>query len=173
MYRAHNFRFFEEFNAFNHGWDADFQAVQAGKYSAYIEQFADQNTLVSIGNLCTGTVQRGATPHGMRSFALPINLDGRATWLNQEMAPQTLMLFPRSGELFCVSSGPMHMATLSVKDDLFERFATSYLPPKPGAMDAEQTSELSSTRWQQLQKSLRSLLTFSTQYGHLAEAKNG
>ena len=170
MYRAQNFRSFEEFNAFNHGWDADFRALNAGDYCAHLEQFAGQQTLVNIGRLDSGTVQRGATPQGMRTFALPINLSGQATWLNQKIAPLTLMLFPRSGELFSVSSGSMHMATVSFKEELFERIADTYLPTKLGTMDAEQTSELLSPRWHQLHKNLRSLLTFSVRYGELPEA---
>lgn len=170
MYRIQDFGSFEEFNAFNHGWDADFRVAQAGNFTARIEQLVGQQTLVNIATLGTGTLQLGATPIGMRTFAIPINLGGPATWLNQEMNPLALMLFPKSGELFCVAGGPMQMATLSVKEALFENIGATLLSTRLCDTDGEKTSELQPTRWQQLHQNLQSLLSFNTRYGHLSES---
>lgn len=170
MYRIQDFSSFEEFNAFSHGWDAHFRVAQTGNFNAQIEQLVGQQILVNVASMDTGTIQRGSTPVGMRTFALPITLGGPATWLNQEIDPHALMLFPKTGELFCIAGGPMRMATLSVKEELFENVGNTLLSNKLCETDAEQMSELQSTRWHQLQQKLQLLITFKARYGHLSES---
>lgn len=167
MYRTHTFNSFDEFNAFDHGWDVDFRVTQPGHYGAGIEQFAGQDLLVNIATFDKGTLQRGSTPSGMRTFALPGNLEGHTTWLDKEVETHSLMLFPKSGDLHCVAGGAMKMATLSVDEQLFEELGHAQPGGDSRAATDTKTSTLRAAHWQRLHHSVRLLLTFAVQYGHL------
>lgn len=172
MHRSQGFNSFDHFNAFDHGWNVDFRAAQAGDYIAHIEQFVGNRVLVNIGTFDQGTLQKGSTPRGMRTFALPMMLGGRATWLDYEVETQSLMLFPNSGELSCLADGTMKMLTLSVEEDLVEEVGNTQLQNATPVSRSEQVGALESDYWLQLQQRVRMLITFNSRYGQLPESNN-
>lgn len=118
---SRTFDSFEAFNSFPHGWDTEFRVTSGEDFRASIKHVASEGILVNSAGFTQATLQRGSTPPGMRTLALPRRVDGPTSWLNHDIDDQSLMLFPESRELLCVSSARMHVDTLSVADAMFER----------------------------------------------------
>jgi hypothetical protein len=112
-----DFSSFEEFNSFNHGWDTDFSMCSNQPYQARIEQFCSDEILVNTASFSQGTIQRGTTPAGMYTFALPVLIRGPMHWRSTPIHTQCLMAFPENRELQAVANGPMSMCTISVHED--------------------------------------------------------
>jgi AraC family ethanolamine operon transcriptional activator len=115
---SQTFSCFEEFNSFNHGWDADFSASTHGSQQAKIEHIATKSILINTGSYDVGTIQRGTTPAGMHTFALPLSIVGPMSWRNIPISTNSLMLFPENRELYALANGPVSICTLSIADDL-------------------------------------------------------
>ena len=167
VYVKQAFSSFEEFNSFPNGWDTEFHEAGTGSALLEIETLSSGNILINTAGFGQPTLQRGSTPGGMRTFALPVRLSAEATWLDRQISPTSLMLFPESGELFCVAGGAMTMATVSVANDLFDTLADSISSRPHGRLDAGELCDIDGERWSVLHRKIGLFARFSRQYGHL------
>jgi hypothetical protein len=89
------FSSFDEFNSFTHGWDADFSASNRGECQAQIEHIDSSSVLINTGSYAQATIQRGTTPPGMHTFAIPFYVHWPMYWRNIPITTNSLMLFPK------------------------------------------------------------------------------
>ena len=155
---------FEEFNSFPHGWHADFRVTSSDPYVATIEHTAMKAVLINTASYSQPTLQRASTPAGMRTLALPVQIHGPMSWFNYDIDDRSLMLFPENRELFSVSSGPMHIATFSIADDLFERQLEQEAVAEPSALPNGQVRQVDESTWRHLHKCLFILREYCEKY---------
>ena len=169
VYVQQTFNSFEEFNSFPNGWDTEFREVGLETGPLQIETLASGKLLLNTAEFGQPTIQQGSTPTGMRTFALPARLEGGATWLNRQLSPTTLMLFPLSGELFCAATGAMKMATVSIEEQLFDDLSRSMTDGHDARLGAGELFETDTERWRTLHRNMVFFARFSRHYGDLDE----
>lgn len=115
-----NFDSFEEFDAFPTGWDTRFQLVGASDCIARLQQSRSTGVLVNSVNFTGGTLQEGSTPSGMRTFALPLSLQGPLAWLGRNATDHSLLQFGDAEELFAVVAGGCDICTISIDREILD-----------------------------------------------------
>ncbi|MEH6611649.1 MAG: helix-turn-helix domain-containing protein [Halioglobus sp.] len=160
-----DFSSFEEFNSFNHGWDTDFSVCSNQPYQARIEQFASDEVLVNTGSFSQGTIQRGTTPPGMHTFALPVLIRGPMYWRSIPIHTQCLMAFPENHELQAVAYGPSSMCTISVHEDRISKQLAVSGEYNHNDLNKGGATELQAYQWHKLHKLLRFYSECLAQHG--------
>ena len=160
-----DFSSFEEFNSFNHGWDTDFSMCSNQPYQARIEQFCSDEILVNTASFSQGTIQRGTTPAGMHTFALPVLIRGPMYWRSIPIHRQCLIAFPENHELHAVANGPMSMCTISVREDRISKQLAVSGEYTHHALNKGGVTELQAHQWHKLHKLLRFYSECLTQHG--------
>ena len=160
-----DFSSFEEFNSFNHGWDTDFSVCSNQPYQARIEQFASDEVLVNTGSFSQGTIQRGTTPPGMHTFALPVLIRGPMYWRSIPIHTQCLMAFPENHELQAVAYGPSSMCTISVHEDRISKQLAVSGEYNHNDLNKGGATELQAHQWHKLHKLLRFYSECLAQHG--------
>ena len=163
---SQQFDSFDEFNAFPHGWDADFRVTTTENYVATLQHASAEGVLVNSASYSQPTLQRASTPVGMRSIALPLQICGPMTWYQHEIDQHSLMFFAENRELFSVSSAAMHIPTFSIADDLFERLLEQIDVADRQALRGGRVSQITIEQWQHLHHCLDTLVSFCGKYQH-------
>lgn len=159
----------EEFNSFNSGWDVEFSSVACGNIRTTMEHLATKHLVINIATTGASTIQRGSTPPGMQTFAFPLAITGAMSWRNIRVSTNSLMTFPKNGELFAVANGPMHICTLSIDNDLIEhRLAASEDQPLE-LVNSGRAIEMAKTHSQRLKQKLQMYTKFVELYDHHGE----
>lgn len=157
---SRTFDSFEAFNSFSHGWDAEFRVTTSDDYRATIKHVVAEGILVNSAGFTRATLQRGSTPSGMRTLALPRQIGGPTSWFNHDIDEHSLMLFPDTRELLSVASTHMHVDTLSVADSLFERQLQEVTVADSSALRDGQVTRLAPEQRRRLLHSLQTLELF-------------
>ncbi len=157
------FNSFEAFNAFPHGWDADFRVTTTENYRATLQHAAAEGILLNSASYSQPTLQRASTPVGMYTMALPVYVKGPMTWYHHEIDQRSLMLFAENRELFSVSSAAMHITTLSIHEELFESQLEQIDLADVQALRDGRVSQVSDEQWQHLHHCLETLTDFCRQ----------
>ena len=165
VYLRQKFDSFDEFNSFPNGWDTEFREAGARSGALEIETLFSGNVLLNTAAFGQPTIQAGSTPSGMRTFALPARPEAASTWLDRQISTRSLMLFPDTGELFCVAGGAMEMATVSVADTLFDDLAREMEENSPARLAGGDLCETEGERWAQLHRNIRIFASFSRDHG--------
>ena len=108
----------DEWNDYPHGWEVDFCATCPGDARSTMQQSAAPRLLITKGTFEAPTLQRGTTPNGMRTFALPLSPGRDIMWRGHRAMRGALLVFPDDRELHCTTAGPVSILTLSVADTL-------------------------------------------------------
>ena len=93
----------EEFVAFPHGWDIDFRPTSADQGQVVLHHISGENLMINIGEFPGSTLQHGATPKGMRTFALAVGNGPNILWQGSTVSNSELMVFNPSGDLHAVT----------------------------------------------------------------------
>ena len=97
-------------------WDLEFAQLERGAFRGALAQAVAGDLNVAWARFDTGLEQRGSTPSGLVTFAVPATPDFRIHWRGWEVAGGHLMRFPRSRELYSVSRPGFEVLTLSVPE---------------------------------------------------------
>jgi AraC family ethanolamine operon transcriptional activator len=125
----HRFRDVDELAQVGRAWDLDFRQVSRGPFEGEVVQWGSQRVQLARGSLGGRLHQRGSTPAGHRTFAIPATRDIRLFWRGRDIGPDQIMIFPRSRELDCASHPDFDMFTVSVtEDDLDDAAEHAELP---------------------------------------------
>ena len=160
-----HFSSYEEFNSFPHGWDVEFSATSPRDYEASLHQSMAPGILVNTAQLSSATLQRGSTPVGMRTFALPLELPSPYCWRGRPVDENTLITFPDDRELFSTMGAGVEMLTISIDqaqvDSLLEKWELS----PESVFSAPRTEALSAERYWQLRQDLGLMTEFMLEHG--------
>jgi AraC family ethanolamine operon transcriptional activator len=159
------FSSFDEFNSFTHGWDADFSANTKAECQAQIEQVHSDGVLINTGSYTQATIQRGTTPSGMHTFAIPFWIRGPMYWRNIPVITNSLMVFPKDRELYAAAKGPVSICSISVAEDLVAKQLSLCSKNVSHALNTGRAWQLQTCQWQSLHKSMHVYSEFVTQQG--------
>ncbi len=115
-----DFDSFEAFDAFIQGWDTRFNMLHGGDCRTSLRQVSAPGFLYTAVDLNTASLQQGAAPHGMRTFALPLAPTRRLVWRDYQVETDSLLVFPEGGELFALTEETFSVLALSIDSALLE-----------------------------------------------------
>ncbi|MCP4407126.1 MAG: helix-turn-helix domain-containing protein [Gammaproteobacteria bacterium] len=109
---------FEEFSELAVAWNADFRQLDAECSKSNMFQAKIGALLLSSACLGCHVEQRGETPNGMRTFAIPNIGSSEMNWFGRLVCDESLLLFPRHGEIDVYSRPGFSVLTFSVPEAL-------------------------------------------------------
>lgn len=114
---------FESFEAAARHWNLDFRQLDRGPFRARIELVCTEK--VQILRVCLNRLllQRGGSPPGMRTFALPDLQSTVIDWCRRDLSPATIATFGDGGAFEAVSRPGFDVCTISIDNDHLVRAA--------------------------------------------------
>ena len=97
-------------------WDLDFTQLERGAFRGELAQAVASDLNVAWARFDARMEQRGSTPPGMVTFAVPATSEFRIHWRGREVSGGQLMRFPRSRELYSISNPGFEVLTISVPE---------------------------------------------------------
>ena len=101
-------------------WQAEFRQLSRASQPTSIFQARSGNLLLSNARLGCMVDQRGATPQGMRTFAIQADQSSPMNWFGHQVDSQCLLLFPRQGDIDVVSQEDFSVYTFSLPETLLQ-----------------------------------------------------
>ena len=150
MLLARRFDSFEELAHLAVAWDLDFRQLDSSRSASALSQAQLGSLLVSSARFGCHVDQRGATPVGMRTFAIPHADCSEMRWFGRPVDCNSLLTFPSNGELRAISRPGFAVTTVSVPQALLDRYAQlsegmasagqlgageTITPAQPGSLD--------------------------------------
>ena len=123
MLFGRRFDSFEELAQMAVAWDLDFRQLDSPRSASELLQAQLGSLLVSSARFGCHVDQRGATPAGMRTFAIPDADCSEMRWFGRPVDRNSLLTFPTNGELHAVSRPGFAVTTVSVPQALLDRYA--------------------------------------------------
>lgn len=106
-------------------WDLDFRLTEKGGFRGRIRQVAISGLLISYARFNSRLHQRGTTPLGYRTFALPTDGCQGFWWLGYEVDSRCIMRFGDDSELASVSQSDFTVYTVSLSEGLLQHMSGS------------------------------------------------
>jgi hypothetical protein len=113
---------FEELSHIAQRWDVDFRQLNAEQFKSDFFQAITGSILVTSAHLGCHVEQRGATPPGMRTFAVFDTNCSEVHWFGHIVSKDDLLLFPSNGEIDVFSRAGFGVTTFSISEDLLTEF---------------------------------------------------
>lgn len=107
---------FEEFSHLAVSWDADFRQMDAERFKSTMFQAQIGDLLISSARLGCHVEQHGATPVGMRTFAIPDVGSPDLYWFGRTVGQNSLLSFPAHREIDVFSRPGFCGLTFSVPE---------------------------------------------------------
>ena len=156
IYIREKFNDFESFKEAALKWSLDFNQLDSGK-------FKGEMILMDLGDLHILSAklnrhfdQRGTTPSGYRTFAVPADNNQAFKWRGYDVTSKNVMLFPKSGEIDAITYPGFNVFTISIADEIIERFKSD----NPNMPDKEtEVIELASQSANVLRNQLKYLIS--------------
>ena len=92
---------FETFREVMSVWDLDFWQLDRGSFAAQLVHVVTPTVILSRSTFSRKLDQNGAPPAGFRTFGIPADDAVRVRWRGADYHGDSVMLFPRGGELNC------------------------------------------------------------------------
>ena len=131
-----SFSSFDELRQAVSGFDIDFRPLRHNKSQnsppETMFQCNEGSRLLSHTHLHCHVEQRGNVQTGIRALALPVNQNtGIQSWFGQEVAADSLLLFPDHGEIDCISKPGFEVFVLSLPESELLAYAEYMGIPEP------------------------------------------
>ena len=120
-----NFDSFAELSVMGAGWGADFRQLNASHYPSEVFQCRISSILLTHGRFGCHVDQRGTTPPGMRTIAVPSSNCSGMRWFGHTIDSGSLLIFPTHGEIDAQTRSGFDVFTLSVPEQLLMEIAQS------------------------------------------------
>ncbi len=119
---AQQFDSFEELADIAVSWNADFRQLDSERFKSEVFQAQIGSILLSNVRFGCHVDQRGATPAGMRTFAIPDVDCPEIRWFGHTIGPDVLLTFPKHGEIEAFSRPGFSVFTFSIPETLLSEF---------------------------------------------------
>ena len=117
QFQSQSFSSLEELREATHTVDVDFRPLTCRSAPATLFQYIEGSCLLSHTSLHCQVEQRGSLPSGTRTLALPVGQNsGLETWFGQDVAGDSLLLYPDHGEIDCVSQSGFEVFVLTLTE---------------------------------------------------------
>jgi len=103
------------------GWDLDFRQIDSGDLCGHLVQLVSNDVLITNLRVEQGLHQMGSTPPGFRTFVILGQDCHGFWWRGHQVSNNSLLIFPTSSELQCVSQGDFEAFTISLSHIYIER----------------------------------------------------
>ena len=148
---------FDRFRELARGWDVNTWLLKAGGFRSSLFQVVDDGRGWNFAHarLLTPVRQQGATPPGLRTFAVPDNRDVALSWRRQLVDGRCILAYPHAGEHDAITPADYGAYVISAKGH--EICAQSEAMGLPGALSAIRGKEVvrcSSSTMQQIRSSM-------------------
>lgn len=117
---------FHDYDDFSHAiqaWDLDFKQLDTGKCKTDLLQFGTAKSLLTHARLNRCFDQQGSAPFGNWTFAILAEQSTPIVWHDQEVSPNTILIYKPGSELDCVSRPGFEVFTLSYSEEHLNRIA--------------------------------------------------
>jgi AraC-like DNA-binding protein len=130
----------EQLNSAAVKWRLDFRQLDAGKLEGEVMLLDSAKVQLATVNFNRQLEQRGYTPKGYRTFAIPADYRQFFKWRDFKIKGNHLMLFPESGEIDAINYPGFKVFTFSLHEDLIRIFITQermplYVPRSPEVLE--------------------------------------
>ena len=122
IYIRQKFDDFELLKETASSWNLEFSQLDSGKFSGELMLLNMPEFQLSFSSFNRQFNQKGATPCGYRTFAIPADKHQSFRWKNHEVNGNNMIIFPESGELDAHSFPGFKAYTISIANDLIEDF---------------------------------------------------
>ena len=95
-------------------WDLDFRPMARARGASELLQTVDTTALLGYAHISPRVEQRGASPAGMRTFALLGRCSPDVVWCGNPAGPDTLLSFDAGGDFEASSPSGFEVHTLSI-----------------------------------------------------------
>lgn len=137
-----NFDSFAELSDLAEGWGTEFRQLSAEQFPPQIFQGRLSSLLLTNGRFGCQLDQRGTTPPGMRTFAVPNSGCSEFRWFGHSVDANSLLLFPAHGEIECISRAGFSVFTFCIPVELLEKNAHWCGLPETGSILASSEAVL-------------------------------
>ena len=117
---SHDFNDVDELGEVARAWDVDFRQLNRDGFHGSLIQAGTQQLQIGRVRLQGVIHQRGSTPPGFRTFAIPAGSDIDLLWRGHEVDRDCALVFPKSRELESISQPDFDMLLVSVTEDSLE-----------------------------------------------------
>lgn len=102
-------------------WDVNYSQLDPGSFKGMLRLFGREGFEITYGRFNRSLVHQGSPPAGLRTLAIPTERCTSFRWRRQEVAPRSMVVFPRDKEWEVVSSPSFEVYTLSFEEDYLNR----------------------------------------------------
>lgn len=102
------------------GWGVDFRQLNRGGFTGRLQQAGFAGVQLSRVRLDGVIHQRGVSPGGFFSFAVPIQHDIELLWRDHRVRPNEVLVYQPSGEIEGTSQRDFEVLILAISETAFE-----------------------------------------------------
>lgn len=148
---------FNDLEQLNHAankWNLNFRQLEPGQVSG--EMMILDSPALQLGTVSINRhiEQRGFTPEGYRTFAIPADQNQFFNWRDQQITGNSLMLFPGTGEIDAVSFPGFEVFTISLSEKLIRELMIKHPQDSINITKDAEVLELGLSNMNILRKSL-------------------
>jgi AraC family ethanolamine operon transcriptional activator len=111
---------FDELAVAARHWDLDLRQLDQGRFDGDLLQVLAGQTMFTEARFGRTLDQRGSSPPGMRTMAIPAQSGVRFKWRRHTITDNDILIFPRNGELESISQPDFHVFILSLPESLLQ-----------------------------------------------------
>ncbi len=113
---------FEQLSQLAQQWGTDFRQLSHSLFKPRIFQAITGSILISNARFGCHVEQRGSTPPGMRTFAVPHEDCPDFYWFGQIVSHEDILLFPAYGEIESFTRAEFSVTTISIPENQLAEF---------------------------------------------------
>jgi len=122
---------FDEFCLNARAWDLDYQQLERGCFSGQL-LLADSGDMQFVrARLGRRLIQKGAPPRHLRTFGLLADPQITMHWRGQQVSGDQLFVFPKGGELDCVSQSNFDVFAVALSEMILAKVCQSLRLTEP------------------------------------------
>lgn len=125
IYLNQKFIDFDQFNEAIKKWTLDFKQLDSGRFIGELTILDLNKVQVLSAQFNRKFDQKGATPQGFKTFAIPADNNQSFIWRNSKVHSNNILVFPKSGELDASTPAGFNVYTISIADKILEDFNES------------------------------------------------
>jgi AraC family ethanolamine operon transcriptional activator len=148
---------FDRFRELARGWDVNTWLLEAGGFCSSLFQVVDNDRGWNFAHarLFTPVRQQGATPPGLRTFAVPDTQDVALSWRRQFVDGKSILAYPLAGEHDAVTPADYGAYVISANEhELCDQSEVMGLPEVLSAIGGKEVICCSSATMQQIRVSM-------------------
>lgn len=153
-------------------WDLDLRQLDRGSFDGELLQAISGRTLFTEARFGRTLEQRGASPLGMRTLAIPARAEVRFKWRRHAISGNDILVFPQNGELESISQSDFHVFIISLPESSLQKFVEVVDAPKVVPLLQSETVTCSPLKMRILRRTLRGLAHAAKQDSSLLNHAN-